>query len=36
MHELHAQGMSFEEVFADPVRYLGEEARALQPAPDQT
>jgi DNA-binding PadR family transcriptional regulator len=30
MHELHAHGMSFEEIFADPVRHLGEEARVLQ------
>jgi DNA-binding PadR family transcriptional regulator len=36
MHELLAQGMSFEEILADPVRYLGEEARALQPATEQT
>lgn len=30
IHELRAEGMSFEQVFADPVRYLGEEARVLQ------
>jgi DNA-binding PadR family transcriptional regulator len=30
MHELRVEGMSFEQIFADPVRYLGEEARALQ------
>jgi DNA-binding PadR family transcriptional regulator len=31
MHELRAEGISLEEMFADPVRYLGEEGRALQP-----
>ncbi len=36
MHELHAQGTSFEEMFADPVRHLGEEGRALQPPSEQT
>jgi DNA-binding PadR family transcriptional regulator len=30
MHELRADGMTFEQIFADPVRHLGEEARALQ------
>ncbi|HET8616215.1 MAG TPA: PadR family transcriptional regulator [Actinomycetales bacterium] len=30
MHELRADGLSFQEIFADPVRHLGEEARALQ------
>jgi DNA-binding PadR family transcriptional regulator len=30
MHELFADGLSFEEITADPVRYLGEEARILQ------
>jgi hypothetical protein len=34
MHELHAEGVSFEEIMADPVRHLGEEARILQ-GPDQ-
>ena len=29
LHELRAQGMSFEEIMADPVGHLGEEARAL-------
>ena len=29
MHELRAEGMSFEEIMADPVGHLGEEARAL-------
>jgi hypothetical protein len=31
VHELRAQGMSLEEIFADPVRHLGEEGRALLP-----
>lgn len=31
MHELRAEGVSFEEVMADPVGHLGEEARALLP-----
>jgi DNA-binding PadR family transcriptional regulator len=31
MHELRAEGVTFEEIFADPVRYLGEEARPLAP-----
>jgi DNA-binding PadR family transcriptional regulator len=30
LHELRAEGLSFEEVMADPVGHLGEEARALQ------
>jgi DNA-binding PadR family transcriptional regulator len=34
MHELHAQGISFEQIMTDPVRHLGEEARILQ-RPDQ-
>lgn len=36
MHELLAAGTSFEEISADPVRYLGEEGRVLLPpeAPD--
>lgn len=29
MHELRAEGVSFEEIFSDPIRYLGEEARPL-------
>ena len=33
MHELHAEGMPWEEILRDPVRHLGEEARGL--APDQ-
>jgi DNA-binding PadR family transcriptional regulator len=31
IHELRAEGLSLEEIFADPVGYLGEEARALAP-----
>ena len=31
LHELVAGGTSFEEIMADPVRYLGEEGRALRP-----
>ena len=31
VHELRAQGVPVEEIFADPVRYLGEEGRALLP-----
>jgi hypothetical protein len=31
MHELRAEGVTFEEIFADPIRYLGEEARPLVP-----
>jgi DNA-binding PadR family transcriptional regulator len=31
MHELREQGMSIEEIFADPVRHLGEEGRFLLP-----
>jgi DNA-binding PadR family transcriptional regulator len=33
IHELRSEGMSFEEIFADPVGHLGEEARALAPNP---
>ncbi|HTW20363.1 MAG TPA: PadR family transcriptional regulator [Mycobacteriales bacterium] len=33
MHELQTEGVTFEQITADPVRYLGEEARALQPEP---
>jgi hypothetical protein len=29
MHELRAEGMSFEQIMADPVGLLGEEARLL-------
>jgi DNA-binding PadR family transcriptional regulator len=32
MHELRAEGVTLEEMFSDPVGYLGEEARALLPA----
>ena len=35
MHELRSEGMTFVEIFADPVRHLGEEARALQPPDSQ-
>jgi hypothetical protein len=31
IHELRADGVSIEEIFADPVRHLGEEGRALLP-----
>jgi DNA-binding PadR family transcriptional regulator len=31
MHELRAEGVPFEEIIRDPVRYLGEEGRHLQP-----
>jgi DNA-binding PadR family transcriptional regulator len=31
MHELRAEGVTFEQVLADPVSYLGEEGRALLP-----
>jgi DNA-binding PadR family transcriptional regulator len=31
MHELRAEGVPLEEIFADPVAHLGEEARALSP-----
>ncbi|HEY7046412.1 MAG TPA: PadR family transcriptional regulator [Jatrophihabitantaceae bacterium] len=34
VHELRSQGVSAEEIFADPVRHLGEEGRALLP-PDR-
>jgi DNA-binding PadR family transcriptional regulator len=30
MHELRAEGVSFEEISADPVRHLGEEGRFLE------
>jgi DNA-binding PadR family transcriptional regulator len=30
LHQLRASGMTFEEIVADPVRHLGEGARALQ------
>lgn len=31
IHELRADGVSWADITADPVRYLGEEGRALQP-----
>ena len=31
IHELRAGGLTFEEILRDPVRHLGEEARALEP-----
>ncbi|HEU5007912.1 MAG TPA: PadR family transcriptional regulator [Jatrophihabitantaceae bacterium] len=31
LHELRAQGLTFDEIMADPVGHLGEEARALLP-----
>ena len=34
MHELRAEGVTFEQMLADPVRYLGEEGRALLPRLD--
>jgi DNA-binding PadR family transcriptional regulator len=33
IHELRAEGISFEEILRDPVGHLGEEARALAPQP---
>ena len=30
LHELRAEGRSMEEIFADPVRFFGEEGRALE------
>jgi hypothetical protein len=39
LHELRAEGVSWSEIFADPVAHLGEEARALQllpPAPGRS
>ena len=35
LHELRDRGMTLEEIFQDPVRHLGEEARALLPAEHQ-
>jgi DNA-binding PadR family transcriptional regulator len=34
LHELRAEGMTFEQILADPVKYLGEAARALAPPRD--
>lgn len=36
IHELRAEGTSFEQIMSDPVGYLGEEARILQNSPPQT
>jgi DNA-binding PadR family transcriptional regulator len=33
LHELRAEGIGYEQIMADPVGYLGEEAHALQPKP---
>jgi DNA-binding PadR family transcriptional regulator len=33
IHELQADGVTFEQITQDPVRYLGEEGRLLQPLP---
>jgi DNA-binding PadR family transcriptional regulator len=33
VHELRSEGVAFEEIMADPVGHLGEEARALAPDP---
>ena len=35
MHELRADGVTLEQMFADPVGHLGEEARALLPPDHQ-
>jgi DNA-binding PadR family transcriptional regulator len=35
-HDLRAEGMSFDEIMADPVGHLGEEARALLPREEQS
>ena len=35
IHELHADGIPVEEIFADPVRHLGEEGRILLPSEHQ-
>ena len=34
LHELHAEGMTFEQIMADPVAHLGEGARSLAPGRD--
>ena len=36
LHDLLAEGRSAEEILADPVRYLGEEGRALADLPTVT
>jgi hypothetical protein len=33
LHEVLLSGVGFEEITRDPAKYLGEEARALQPRP---
>jgi hypothetical protein len=33
LHEVQAAGVSFDEITRDPVKYLGEEGRALLPNP---
>ena len=35
IHELHAEGVTFEQISHDPVHYLGEEGRLLQSAPQE-
>jgi DNA-binding PadR family transcriptional regulator len=35
IHELHAEGIAWEEISADPVRYLGEEGRVLHNPPSK-
>jgi DNA-binding PadR family transcriptional regulator len=35
LHELLADGVSFEQILTEPVRYLGEEGRILGPAPQE-
>ena len=34
LHQLHAEGMTFEQIMADPVGHLGEGARSLAPGRD--
>ena len=36
LHDLLAEGHTAEEIFADPIRYLGEEGRALTDLPTVT
>ena len=35
IHELRAEGVSWADISADPVRHLGEEGRLLQPSPEK-
>jgi DNA-binding PadR family transcriptional regulator len=35
IHELRSEGVTWEDISADPVRYLGEEGRALQSSPEK-